>query len=504
MEQVVADADGSGDKSTLPAPELGRVGRSTTTPTGMEGEPCEVLHGSEEVNRVRDTPEVGMGAHEGGSSELAESLERVAVGRKGPPDPSHEGSPRREVVEELIPGVPFPEWRRAVLPPVAPSAVEGNAAKEPTRVIADQLPPTMSYPSLWFPPILSSRHRAMMHSCATQRGLGHRSVDAADGRQLIVWDVPIVLQKAHQSSTARSPSDSCHSRLASTPDVLPPALNVDGAGGKGDGAKPCPGKGNPEQAAFPQVTKNGETVHQGISQSLDAVVIDLTCAGSSTGVDQPPDHTTRIPEDTGTRQSAVSSAGHFEITDGGSLARAEADGSHTPRAEPPTVKTTDDCTRQGRPSPGLTPGVQASTSILASGPESAQSHDSRIPPMQNAEEAEEVVVLEGHPTSGATATDDRVDLGEACFLLVGAVDGIAEEVIDAPEDADTWEFRRVVVEVKNRMGRVKHPPPLYDQIQLVVSVSDTCGASLVCPGPGRWILFLCFTFGGISLLIRSR
>ncbi|CAM9165910.1 unnamed protein product, partial [Hapterophycus canaliculatus] len=56
---------------------------------------------------------------------------------------------------------------------------------------------------------------------------------------------------------------------------------------------------------------------------------------------------------------------------------------------------------------------------------------------------------------------------QACFLVVGAVDGVAEEVTDAPEDAEAWETRRVVVEVKNRMKKAKDPPPLYDQIQLV-------------------------------------
>ncbi|CAN0528982.1 unnamed protein product [Ectocarpus sp. 12 AP-2014] len=56
---------------------------------------------------------------------------------------------------------------------------------------------------------------------------------------------------------------------------------------------------------------------------------------------------------------------------------------------------------------------------------------------------------------------------EACFVVVGAVDGVAEEVTDAPEDAESWETRRVVVEVKNRMYKATNPPPLYDQIQLV-------------------------------------
>ncbi|CAN0130367.1 unnamed protein product [Ectocarpus sp. 13 AM-2016] len=56
---------------------------------------------------------------------------------------------------------------------------------------------------------------------------------------------------------------------------------------------------------------------------------------------------------------------------------------------------------------------------------------------------------------------------DACFVVVGAVDGVAEEVTDAPEDAESWETRRVVVEVKNRMYKATNPPPLYDQIQLV-------------------------------------
>ncbi|CAM9577291.1 unnamed protein product, partial [Ectocarpus sp. 4 AP-2014] len=56
---------------------------------------------------------------------------------------------------------------------------------------------------------------------------------------------------------------------------------------------------------------------------------------------------------------------------------------------------------------------------------------------------------------------------EACFVVVGAVDGVAEEVTDAPENAESWETRRVVVEVKNRMYKATNPPPLYDQIQLV-------------------------------------
>lgn len=71
-------------------------------------------------------------------------------------------------------------------------------------------------------------------------------------------------------------------------------------------------------------------------------------------------------------------------------------------------------------------------------------------------------------TEGAFVQSLRERRKTACFVVVGAVDGVAEEVVDAPEGADTWETRKVVVEVKNRMSAAKVPPPLYDQIQLVV------------------------------------
>lgn len=70
---------------------------------------------------------------------------------------------------------------------------------------------------------------------------------------------------------------------------------------------------------------------------------------------------------------------------------------------------------------------------------------------------------------GANAETLRERRKKACFVIAGAVDGVAEEVTDAPENGDAWETRRVVVEVKNRMNKARHPPPLYDQIQLVVS-----------------------------------
>ena len=62
--------------------------------------------------------------------------------------------------------------------------------------------------------------------------------------------------------------------------------------------------------------------------------------------------------------------------------------------------------------------------------------------------------------------------GERClFYVCGAVDGVTDAVVAAePEagDDDDWRLQRIVVEVKHRVGSVKVPPPLYDQLQTVV------------------------------------
>jgi len=63
------------------------------------------------------------------------------------------------------------------------------------------------------------------------------------------------------------------------------------------------------------------------------------------------------------------------------------------------------------------------------------------------------------------------------FVIRGAVDGIREELQVIPSttatstDAfgdDEWFLNRIVVELKHRMNRIYHTPPLYEQIQAVV------------------------------------
>jgi hypothetical protein len=53
------------------------------------------------------------------------------------------------------------------------------------------------------------------------------------------------------------------------------------------------------------------------------------------------------------------------------------------------------------------------------------------------------------------------------FYIVGKVDGLSTQLDLRSDDATQWREMQVVVEVKNRLGRIAAEPPLYDQIQLV-------------------------------------
>ena len=78
----------------------------------------------------------------------------------------------------------------------------------------------------------------------------------------------------------------------------------------------------------------------------------------------------------------------------------------------------------------------------------------------------------------AAAADDEVDTSS--FYICGAVDGVADAlVVTAAEpdgggggedggggdEADEWATERIVVEIKNRVGRISIPPPFYDELQ---------------------------------------
>lgn len=55
----------------------------------------------------------------------------------------------------------------------------------------------------------------------------------------------------------------------------------------------------------------------------------------------------------------------------------------------------------------------------------------------------------------------------ALFFIVGKIDGLSTQLDLRSNDATQWREMQVVVEVKNRLGRIAAEPPLYDQIQLV-------------------------------------
>ena len=69
---------------------------------------------------------------------------------------------------------------------------------------------------------------------------------------------------------------------------------------------------------------------------------------------------------------------------------------------------------------------------------------------------------------GEEEDDDAADT-QCLFYLCGAVDGITDELVppsDGANDDDGWSVRRVVVEIKQRVGSIKSPPPFYDEVQL--------------------------------------
>jgi hypothetical protein len=69
-----------------------------------------------------------------------------------------------------------------------------------------------------------------------------------------------------------------------------------------------------------------------------------------------------------------------------------------------------------------------------------------------------------------TAEGDDADADTGCFVLVGTVDGIAEELDASAEDPAQWQMRRRVVEIKHRMSRraAQQRPPLHDELQLAM------------------------------------
>lgn len=80
----------------------------------------------------------------------------------------------------------------------------------------------------------------------------------------------------------------------------------------------------------------------------------------------------------------------------------------------------------------------------------------------------EVVFPSTLPPEHTTVAELGCAPSDALFYVAGKVDGIAQEADCRSADPNEWTCKPVVVEVKSRVSRLKDPPELYDQLQLVV------------------------------------
>jgi hypothetical protein len=111
--------------------------------------------------------------------------------------------------------------------------------------------------------------------------------------------------------------------------------------------------------------------------------------------------------------------------------------------------------------------------------------DQNGPPIQSSKGKEDMVSLNHDTSHNTTRTQSKNT--KPFFSIMGVADGIREELyhvgcrnnderihhnslhkeLDIDNDAD-WALRKVVVECKHRMNKAFLPPPMYDQIQLVI------------------------------------
>lgn len=118
-----------------------------------------------------------------------------------------------------------------------------------------------------------------------------------------------------------------------------------------------------------------------------------------------------------------------------------------------------------------------STRAPASIPVSAEDATISTANAKKEEACQQVIVPETSP-AGANPVDHEMTDEPFPFLTIrGSVDGIREELTPndnnghgataGDDDDDSWVMKRIVVELKHRMNRIYHSPPLYEQIQAV-------------------------------------
>lgn len=407
--------------------------------------------------------------------------------------------------------------------PIAPAAEASNLGKTSPSPI----PPTVSRDglvapgagtapgltgkrgALWFPPSLTSRQRVAVMTAAGELGFCHDSVIAggeAGGVHVVVWEPAAALTKTtSQEGSAPLPTDAPAvvvagppSRRSSTrrgsPLFMPQAVMPEPANSTeaSEGSTQTPESQAGVRRDSVTVTRSAAGLSALLARSAATATAAAGAAAeaddgkstSSSSVNRGVSTTT-----TAASEESLSSSG----VDGGNVAAAPITTTAKSRLRNLDYFSGDAVYAWGEGPPAAAAAAAPSEAVDVS--EELDDHQewsvwSRDPqtilqgngqagegcagPANNgATEMEEEPSPSSSPAGGDEAESKRAETlremrRNACFVVVGAVDGVAEEVTDAPEDAETWETRRVVVEVKNRMSKAKQPPPLYDQIQLVV------------------------------------
>lgn len=513
VERVAASADGDPSGSTSACSEsVGSIQGDTEGASWKADDEVDGVAVPWGNARGASRPcEDGHGANGGGPSATGAEGE---VGWRSVPTGEGGTTGAISAVEVLPGGLPH-EWRRRarVLRPPA-SSLPGLRGPEGVAPEATHqaLGPTAADPtpdgslSLWFSPALTRRERAIVHGVAGGLGLGHASVDEAGKRRLVVWEYPPTVPEppplANGSSLgASSPSQPRPSSPASGGTTAAEGEGETGAGRHGTRAPAASGEDGGRDAEVVQVVTAASSSALGSPDSSTIRVHDETARPSQEAGD------CRAPDGESVNSPAEESNAHIEVAGRGCHPSPERQADTRRECQAPGD-------RHGAAMDPTSP-AQEELSEKTEGDQGRRSSTAAAPHLSATEPVIEISEADPCPGEGGDGSDDRVEIvlprctepsggtggrqykeaataapfaegdviergGDCaasaegntpdgpCFLLVGAVDGVAEEVTDAPEDADTWEVQRVVVEVKNRIGKAKHPPPLYDQIQLVV------------------------------------
>ncbi|CAN0167932.1 unnamed protein product [Scytosiphon promiscuus] len=422
---------------------------------------------------------------------------------------------------ELVPGVPWPEWRGSIrrgptAGDTSPGVRDASADGAPSAVPSEGW--TGEHGGLWFPSTLSPQQRKVVKTAAAELGLRHDSIAGEAGaRHVVVWEPPPAVPSCSSQSDSKPaassngatlatasavvPSNASSTRRASSIASPPAAAAAPAEMDTGTDARSVATTSNVSGApSIPAAHPHGRRLsrrgrlamakleeQQLISGQPAASAVERKSEGAPTSL--PNGQATsnackRVTPtgQTGKRDGAAVVAPprparrvSFRVEEfGGEPVYAWGEGPTAPAADGAGMSAPSGArgdaaeewsvwSRSSQPPASPAPGSEGST---------RGGHKAGWNGAAGTGGAPSVASGGRSPSRTYGQKDGRAETlrerrKNACFVVVGAVDGVAEEVTDAPEDAETWETRRVVVEVKNRMNKAKDPPPLYDQIQLV-------------------------------------